>query len=799
MESTGRFTRTFIACSASALALAMLLAGALAHPAHAQVVDILDLHHNNSQGIPAPPYTIGTPVTVRGVVTVGVGTFTASYTDVYVQDATGGIMIYKPTVPYEFERGDSVTINGEIDHYRGMTEIVLDTYTLHASAAELPDSRVVHCYDVEHVFQPDYSEPNEGRLVRLNNVTWSGAWPSFSGPITLHDETGTCTLYIDGTTGIQNMPPPTGPFDVVGVVKQYAGYTPPYTSDYELLPRSAEDFYLLPGPQILVGPYETTIQHDNVTIHLETETETTAIVRYGLTSGHELGSVTDGISSTLHDILIPDLDAATIYHYEVTVEDSSGQTTTPDKLFCSGSAPGCTGEIMALFNKSVDYGLATHGQALGNQDLQDWIIARIDSTGFSIDVALYSFDLPDVADALIEAKDRGVRIRFVYDDRDPYQTEVQRLINNGIWVIDDSFGPNSGNGLMHHKLWVFDAVGGDPADQWVVTGSWNLTPQGTYTDAQNVVMIQDQALAQVCTVEFDEMWGSSIFLPNPDGSRFGTNKLDDTPKIFSIGGHEVRMYFAPSDPWLGALIDEVEEADYSINFCILSFTRHDLCNEMEERWMNVPAMAIRGVFDSGESGNQYSQYWPMHGDGQYAWDPPADVWLDAETGTLHHKYMIIDVDIIASDPVLATGSANWSTSAVNENDENHIIIHDPALANCYFQEFAERYHAAGGTGIPSSCVEPGSQVRTFFRAGPNPAPSGLRVGFTLAVGGEVTCDIYAPDGRLVDRILDRVATAPGEHVIHWRAPRDKVLGSGVYYLRLSAPEGTWNRRVTLVR
>jgi len=120
-------------------------------------------------------------------------------------------------------------------------------YTVHASGAAVPEPLVITCYDVEHAFLANYTEPNEARLVRLNDVTWSGAWPSFSGGITLTDASGTCTLYIDGTTGIQEMAPPTGPFDVVGVIKQYAGYSPPYTSGYELMPRSEAISTCCPG------------------------------------------------------------------------------------------------------------------------------------------------------------------------------------------------------------------------------------------------------------------------------------------------------------------------------------------------------------------------------------------------------------------------------------------------------------------------------------------------------------------------------------------------------------------------
>jgi len=605
-------------------------------------------------------------------------------------------------------------------------------------------------------------------------------------------------LYIDGTTGIQEMTPPTGPFDVIGVIKQYAGFTPPYTSDYELLPRSVDDFILLPGPQIIDGPRETNIQHDQVTIHLETDTETACTIDYGETTGYELGTATDGVEALVHDVVLTGLDAATIHHYRVSVEDGEGMTTTPDKIFCSGSAPGCTGVIRSIFNKTVDHSLATWEEAVGGQDLEGWIIDRINASDYSIDIALYSFDLAAVADALIAAHDRDVRIRFVYDNRDTYQSQVLRLISEGIFVIDDAFGPNDGQEIMHHKLWIFDALSEDPADPWVYTGSWNLTTQGTNTDAQNVIMIQDQALAAVCTFEFNEMWGSDTWLPNPDQSRFGDNKLDDTPKIFNIGGHTVELYFAPSDPWLGAIIDKVEQADYSIHFCILSFTRYDLCNEMEERWMNVPGMEIRGVFDSAESGNQYSQYLPMHGEGEYAWDPPADIWFDGETGSLHHKYMIIDVNRAGSDPVLVTGSANWSTNAVSENDENVVLVHDGALANCYYQEFAERYHAAGGSGDLTSNVTPGSQDPLAFRVGPNPAPLGLQVRFSLTSSGPVTCDLYGVDGRHVTRILDRVCD-PGPHEIRWERGEGERLPSGVYYLRLVSPEETWTRPVTLVR
>jgi hypothetical protein len=58
---------------------------------------------------------------------------------------------------------------------------------------------------------------------------------------------------------------------------------------------------------------------------------------------------------------------------------------------------------------------------------------------------------------------------------------------------------------------------------------------------------------------------------------------------------------------------------------------------------------------------------------------------------LHHKYMIADQYAPNSDPMVFTGSHNWSAAADNDNDENTLIIHDATLANIYYQQFVKRF------------------------------------------------------------------------------------------------------------
>jgi phosphatidylserine/phosphatidylglycerophosphate/cardiolipin synthase-like enzyme len=61
------------------------------------------------------------------------------------------------------------------------------------------------------------------------------------------------------------------------------------------------------------------------------------------------------------------------------------------------------------------------------------------------------------------------------------------------------------------------------------------------------------------------------------------------------------------------------------------------------------------------------------------------------TNDFHHKYCIIDAVNTSSDPIVVTGSHNWSNSANDEYDENTLIIHDAIVANQYLEEFSKRY------------------------------------------------------------------------------------------------------------
>ncbi len=83
----------------------------------------------------------------------------------------------------------------------------------------------------------------------------------------------------------------------------------------------------------------------------------------------------------------------------------------------------------------------------------------------------------------------------------------------------------------------------DPANDWVLTGSWNIQRLGTYSDIQNIILIQDESLARSTRPRSTRCGDPTGNTPDPNLSRFSAMKLDDTPKRVSIAGHPGQVYF----------------------------------------------------------------------------------------------------------------------------------------------------------------------------------------------------------------------------------------------------------------
>ncbi|MCB0589037.1 MAG: T9SS type A sorting domain-containing protein, partial [Phaeodactylibacter sp.] len=145
-----------------------------------------------------------------------------------------GVFNNSGSLGYTVQEGDEVAIQGEIDQFNGLIQILAARVDLVSSGNSLVTPDVVTAL----------GEATESQLVRLENVSlvdpgqWSAGGSGFNVDVT--DGSNTYTVRIDNDVDLFNLPAPSGTFSVTGIGGQFDS-SEPYDGGYQLLPRYMED------------------------------------------------------------------------------------------------------------------------------------------------------------------------------------------------------------------------------------------------------------------------------------------------------------------------------------------------------------------------------------------------------------------------------------------------------------------------------------------------------------------------------------------------------------------------------
>jgi hypothetical protein len=163
----------------------------------------------------------------------------------------------------------------------------------------------------------------------------------------------------------------------------------------------------------------------------------------------------------------------------------------------------------------------------------------------------------------------------------------------------------------------------------------------------------------------------------------------------------------------------------------------------------------------------------------------ADLRIYAGSYVYHNKMMIVDPDYPSSDPLVTTGSHNWSVTADTKNDENMVIVHDSSIANQYLQSIAQNIIDLGGSITPvhtNTGIE--TMVDDLLNIYPNPAKDKL----TISAGQDATYTVTMTN--ISGQIL-MTEQFQGDHTTLLLAGLD----TGIYFVTVSGGSATKQYRV----
>ena len=371
-------------------------------------------------------------------------------------------------------------------------------------------------------------------------------------------------------------------------------------------------------------------------------------------------------------------------------------------------------------------------------DLEAMILAAIARARQEILVAVQELSLPRVAEALVAAQGRGVRVKVVLENNystawsrlspieqaalPPHQRHrveqlaalgqgdaVAMLQQAAIPMLDDRADGSSGSGLMHHKFMVVDR-------RVVVTGSANFSPSCVHGDrdapstrgnVNHLLRFDSGELAALFAAEFARLWGDG-----PGGqtdSRFGLAKGGGASQQVRVGDTTVTVLFAPHrrrDPnhgllWLERQLLGVRR---QLDLALFVFSAQNLADALTG--LNQRGVKIRLLADPGFASRPFSEVLDLLGtskpDRLCRLESGNRPWKEALAGVgtprlaggdkLHHKLAVLDRRSVIS------GSFNWSPSAAFQNDETLLRIDSPRLA-AHFEAEIDRLWQGAELGV----------------------------------------------------------------------------------------------------
>lgn len=310
-------------------------------------------------------------------------------------------------------------------------------------------------------------------------------------------------------------------------------------------------------------------------------------------------------------------------------------------------------------------------------------IGKARSSHYALRAAVYEFNHDPVLEAFKRASDNGADVEIIYDARrdQPKKSTKKALQRTGIQSLA---APRKTGAAISHNKFIVLLHDNRPIAVW--TGSTNITKSGLYGQSNVGHIVRDRVVAQ----SYLDYWQQLRQDPGyADLRRWTQNHTADPLGPPGLG---TTVLFSPRKG-LGVLewyAERLGKAKRSAQMTA-AFGVHDLFEDV----LGKQKAHLRYVLL--ERADEDQRIWTRDRDvqtavGAFIKKDALYGWMREQThfGThvryVHDKFMLIDP--LTNDPIVITGSANFSESSTDMNDENMLVIRgDTRVADIYFGEF----------------------------------------------------------------------------------------------------------------
>lgn len=360
------------------------------------------------------------------------------------------------------------------------------------------------------------------------------------------------------------------------------------------------------------------------------------------------------------------------------------------------------------------------------RDLDEALLAFIDGCqpGETLLGCFYEFRYEPAARALKAAVDRGVDVRLVLDakvneftDDEGFHPSFPREDNAAMLarvrfpaarVVQREARSSA---IQHNKFMVRVSSSGHASEVW--TGSTNLSLGGVAGQTNVGHHVRDADVA----AQFASYW--DLLATDPGGTdaddsrtvraknrelRQDVEALSPLPADLAEVGKGTTVVLSPRTDigvltsYAGLLDSARSQGCVTLAFGISSEFKALLNDNTSEDQIvflllekkDKPNPKARDTFVRLDSGNNVYQAWGSYlEDPVYQWARETNagrLGLNKHVSYVHSKFMLIDP--LSADPIVVTGSANFSAASTKENDENMLVIRgDRRVADIYLTEF----------------------------------------------------------------------------------------------------------------